>query len=154
MNDTSKTCDFNHLILYAKGWYKKTDFLDDVRKILAHRSEVIYKNGWFSIRSHGSASHKYAAKRSLAEFMATIDRVEKTEPYTEHPPLSPINPRNSLPKLTEPVFHKRKELRKLRNEIKQLCPYMTQDEVLEWAKTYTISTLDLIYLILDMDTKS
>jgi len=31
------TCDFNHLILYAKGWYQWTNRVDDVRKILAHR---------------------------------------------------------------------------------------------------------------------
>jgi hypothetical protein len=29
--------DFSHLILYAKGWYKREDVLDDVKRILAHR---------------------------------------------------------------------------------------------------------------------
>lgn len=33
-----ETCDFNHLILYAKNWYDRSDsVLEDVRKIMAHR---------------------------------------------------------------------------------------------------------------------
>ena len=33
-----KTCDYNHLILYAKGWYEKGDRVEDVRRILAIRA--------------------------------------------------------------------------------------------------------------------
>lgn len=32
-----EVCDYNHLILYAKGWYKETNVLDDVRAIVAQR---------------------------------------------------------------------------------------------------------------------
>jgi hypothetical protein len=35
-----KVCDYNHLILYAKGHYKKTDTVEDVRKILAVRCGI------------------------------------------------------------------------------------------------------------------
>lgn len=39
-----KECDFNHLILYAKNWYKRSDnMLDDVRKIMAHRCAMDVK---------------------------------------------------------------------------------------------------------------
>jgi len=32
-----KVCDYNHLILYAKGWYERQNVVEDVRKILAAR---------------------------------------------------------------------------------------------------------------------
>jgi hypothetical protein len=115
--------------------------------------EVIYNKGWFSIRSYGE-SYENTHKQRLSEFTAMVNRVEQSEPYTERPPINPVNPKSSLPKLNEPSFHKRKGLRKLRNDIKQLCPYMTETEVVEWIKSYSISTLDLVYLILGMDTKS
>jgi len=31
-------CDYNHLILYAKGWYEQGDRVEDVRRILAIRA--------------------------------------------------------------------------------------------------------------------
>ena len=37
-------CDFNHLILYAKGHYKVTDALNDTRTILAHRVGLPYES--------------------------------------------------------------------------------------------------------------
>jgi hypothetical protein len=33
-----KTSDYNHLILYAKGWYERGDRVEDVRRILAIRA--------------------------------------------------------------------------------------------------------------------
>jgi hypothetical protein len=35
--NSKNIADFNHLILYSKGWYKHTDFLEDVRIIMAER---------------------------------------------------------------------------------------------------------------------
>lgn len=38
-NDSEKECDFNHLLLYAKSWYKRSDdVVEDIRKIMAHRA--------------------------------------------------------------------------------------------------------------------
>lgn len=36
-----KECDYNHLILYAKGWYQRgDDVVKDVKKILGHRCAI------------------------------------------------------------------------------------------------------------------
>ena len=35
-----KTCDYNHLLLYAKGWYQRGDIIEDVKKILGHRCGI------------------------------------------------------------------------------------------------------------------
>jgi len=35
-----KTCDYNHLLLYAKGWYQRGSIIEDVRKILGHRCAI------------------------------------------------------------------------------------------------------------------
>ena len=36
-----KECDYNHLILYAKGWYQRSsDVIGDVKKILGHRCAI------------------------------------------------------------------------------------------------------------------
>jgi len=35
-----EVCDYSHLILYAKGYYKRGDVLEDVKKILGHRCAI------------------------------------------------------------------------------------------------------------------
>ena len=35
--DKSEVCDYNHLIMYAKNWYKRGNEVEDVRRILAKR---------------------------------------------------------------------------------------------------------------------
>jgi hypothetical protein len=35
-----KTCDYNHLLLYAKKHYKVTDIVQDIKKILCERSAL------------------------------------------------------------------------------------------------------------------
>ena len=67
-------CDFNHLILYAKGWYKRTDFLKDVRKILAHRcgTEKKYMSNQdiWALLVH--ASEKYLSEYERIEVMSRM----------------------------------------------------------------------------------
>lgn len=38
--DPEEVVDYNHVILYAKGWYKKTDLIQDLKVILAARCGV------------------------------------------------------------------------------------------------------------------
>lgn len=67
-------CDFNHIILYAKGWYKRTDFLDDVHKILAHRcgtkEEYMSDEDVWALIVH--ASEKYLSEYERVEVMTRM----------------------------------------------------------------------------------
>jgi len=38
--DTEEVVDYNHVILYAKGWYKKTDRIQDLQRILGMRCGI------------------------------------------------------------------------------------------------------------------
>ncbi len=38
--NTTTPCDYNHLLLYAKHWYKRGDVLEDVRTIFAKRAGI------------------------------------------------------------------------------------------------------------------
>ena len=35
-----KICDYDHLLLYAKGWYQRGNVIEDVKKILGHRCGI------------------------------------------------------------------------------------------------------------------
>jgi hypothetical protein len=69
-----KTCDYNHLILYAKGHYKRTDLLADLKLIVAERCaldpEHVSNNDVWQVVS--SALIEHASKRQMEEYLGRL----------------------------------------------------------------------------------
>lgn len=84
MNETPKICDFNHLILYSKGWYKHTNFLEDIRTIMAHRCgtlpEFMSNEDIWALLIH--AAEKYLSDYNFTE---VITRMFTTSHFDEPP---------------------------------------------------------------------
>ena len=67
-----EVCDFNHLLLYAKSWYVRSDNeFEDVRKIMAHRAgmepKFISDGTLWGLMIH--AFLMYAEPRDIERFM-------------------------------------------------------------------------------------
>ena len=64
-----EACDFNHLILYAKNWYKRGNEVEDVRKILAHRCGRETISDTLMWKSMVQAFTEYAKPWHVQDFM-------------------------------------------------------------------------------------
>lgn len=87
MKDTTKPCDFNHLLLYSKGWYKVTNFVDDIRAILAHRcglqKEYLRDSDLWSLIMH--AAGDYLSQRDINDvIMCMFSTSWVDEPGTDN----------------------------------------------------------------------
>ena len=67
-------CDYNHLILYAKGWYKRTDLLEDLKRIVAERCALDFKhvstNDVWQVVSGAFLEH--ARKHDIESFLGKL----------------------------------------------------------------------------------
>ncbi len=89
-----KTCDYNHLILYAKSKYEEGDVIEDVKRILCARTgneRCSDKDMWMMVTR---ALFRYApSRRNLEQFVQQLFRPEWDEPdmqfvwFTDNVPL-------------------------------------------------------------------
>ena len=70
--EKEKLADYNHLILYAKGWYHKGNVIEDVKKILGERcaiDRVSDENMWGMV---ASALIMYAKPQELERYIVAL----------------------------------------------------------------------------------
>jgi len=101
-----KECDYNHLILYAKGHYERTDRLEDVRKIMAHRTgnETVSDEDVWHCAVHALEEH---CPDGLGRVMTDLFKPEWKKDY----PMLWFAPQCSL---SQALYHVLLELMKLK----------------------------------------
>ena len=95
MINDKEPCDYNHLILYAKGWYKHGNVIEDVRKILANRAcmEPEYVSDADVWGCCLSALLKYSNSRQIELFLSELFKPNHDEgkPFTWFEPNCPLD---------------------------------------------------------------
>lgn len=116
-----KVCDYNHLILYAKGHYERGNLLEDMRKIVAERCALLEEHVSTSDIWHicAAALMKHCDKHVQERVFTALfePRVEETLGFASGP--------KTVPSIVCPLE------RAVRNVLSELCHLVVRELKLE-----------------------